>query len=196
MAIVGISGHIGSGKSLVSSVFCDVLDSMGKRVLVKSFAYPIYKIVSDLTDLSIEEIKRRKRNHVTIQIKDKVTNYRNILQTIGNGLREYGGDDIWIDSLFGSDNDRVITDLTWVNDWWIIEDLRYPNEAQRIKSLSGKLIRIERKKSEDNEHTAETSLDNWKDWDLVIENNYSSVEEAKKEINTQVESFVKEVMYG
>ena len=196
MAIVGISGHIGSGKSLVSSVFCDVLDSMGKRVLVKSFAYPIYKIVSDLTDLSIEEIKRRKRNHVTIQIKDKVTNYRNILQTIGNGLREYGGDDIWIDSLFGSDNDRVITDLTWINDWWIIEDLRYPNEAQRIKSLSGKLIRIERKKSEDNEHTAETSLDNWKDWDLVIENNYSSVEEAKKEINTQVESFVKEVMYG
>ena len=196
MAIVGISGHIGSGKSLVSSVFCDVLDSIGKRVLVKSFAYPIYKIVSDLTDLSIEEIKRRKRNHVTIQIKDKVTNYRNILQTIGNGLREYGGDDIWIDSLFGSDNDRVITDLTWVNDWWIIEDLRYPNEAQRIKSLSGKLIRIERKKSEDNEHTAETSLDNWKDWDLVIENNYSSVEEAKKEINTQVESFVKEVMYG
>ena len=196
MAIVGISGHIGSGKSLVSSVFCDVLDSMGKRVLVKSFAYPIYKIVSDLTDLSIDEIKRRKRNHVTIQIKDKVTNYRNILQTIGNGLREYGGDDIWIDSLFGSDNDRVITDLTWINDWWIIEDLRYPNEAQRIKSLSGKLIRIERKKSEDNEHTAETSLDNWKDWDLVIENNYSSVEEAKKEINTQVESFVKEVMYG
>ena len=196
MAIVGISGHIGSGKSLVSSVFCDVLDSMGKRVLVKSFAYPIYKIVSDLTDLSIEEIKRRKRNHVTIQIKDKVTNYRNILQTIGNGLREYGGDEIWIDSLFGSDNDRVITDLTWVNDWWIIEDLRYPNDAQRIKSLSGKLIRIERKKSEDNEHTAETSLDNWKDWDLVIENNYSSVEEAKKEINTQVESFVKEVMYG
>ena len=196
MAIVGISGHIGSGKSLVSSVFCDVLDSIGKRVLVKSFAYPIYKIVSDLTDLSIEEIKRRKRNHVTIQIKDKVTNYRNILQTIGNGLREYGGDDIWIDSLFGSDNDRVITDLTWINDWWIIEDLRYPNEAQRIKSLSGKLIRIERKKSEDNEHTAETSLDNWKDWDLVIENNYSSVEEAKKEINTQVESFVKEVIYG
>ena len=86
--------------------------------------------------------------------------------------------------------------MTWGNDWWIIEDLRYPNEAQRIKSLSGKLIRIERKKSEDNEHTAETSLDNWKDWDLVIENNYSSVEEAKKEINTQVESFVKEVMYG
>lgn len=196
MAIVGISGHIGSGKSLVSSVFCDVLDSMGKRVLVKSFAYPIYKIVSDLTDLSIDEIKRRKRNHVTIQIKDQVTSYRNILQTIGNGLREYGGEDIWIDSLFGSDNDRVITDLTWINDWWIIEDLRYPNEAQRIKSLSGKLIRIERKKSEDNEHTAETSLDNWKDWDLVIENNYSSVEEAKKEINTQVESFVKEVIYG
>ena len=196
MAIVGISGHIGSGKSLVSSVFCDVLDSMGKRVLVKSFAYPIYKIVSDLTDLSIDEIKRRKRNHVTIQIKDKVTNYRNILQTIGNGLREYGGDDIWIDSLFGSDNDRVITDLTWINDWWIIEDLRYPNEAQRIKSLSGKLIRIERKKSEDNEHTAETSLDNWKDWDLVIKNNYFSAEEAKRKIHVKVENFVKEVMYG
>ena len=146
--------------------------------------------------MSIEEIKKRKRKHGTIQIKDKVTNYRSILQIIGNGLREYCGDDVWINGMFGSDNQRAITELTWVNDWWIIEDLRYPNEAEKIKSLSGKLVRVVRNESEDNQHTAETSLDNWNDWDLVIYNNYPNVEEAKEQIRTQLEVFVKEILYG
>ena len=196
MAIIGVNGKINSGKSLISSIFCDVLESMNKKVVLKSFAYPIYKIVSDLTELSIEEIKKRKRNHVTIQIKDKVTNYRNILQIIGNGMREYCGDNVWIDGMFGADNQQTIIELTWINDWWIIEDLRYPNEAEKIKSLGGKLIRVIRKESEDNQHTAETSLDNWNDWDLVIYNNYPNVEEAKEQIRTQLEVFVKEILYG
>ena len=194
--IVGVAGKIDSGKSLVCSILRNLADQYGKRVEIKSFAQPIYKIVSDLTDLSVEEIKRRKKNHVPVQIKDNVTNYRSIMQTIGNGLREYAYDDIWIDSLLGVGDQKAIRELTWKSDWWIIEDLRYVNEAQRIKSLSGYVFRVDRDKSEDNSHIAENSLEYWSEWDLIIDNNYKSVDEAKSEIHKKLDDFVKEVLYG
>ena len=183
--IIGVAGKIDSGKSLVCSILRNLADQYGKKVEIKSFAYPIYKIVSDLTDLSVEEIKRRKKNHVTVQIKDKVTSYRSIMQTIGNGLRDHAYDDIWLDSLFGVDNQKAMRELTWKTDWWIIEDLRYVNEARRIKSLSGYVFQVDRDESENNSHIAENSLSEWSEWDLIINNNYKSVDD-----------FVKEVLYG
>ena len=194
--IVGVAGKIDSGKSLVCSILRNLADQYGKKVEIKSFAYPIYKIVSDLTDLSVEEIKRRKKNHVTVQIKDKVTSYRSIMQTIGNGLRDHAYDDIWLDSLFGVDNQKAMRELTWKTDWWIIEDLRYVNEARRIKSLSGYVFQVDRDESEDNSHIAENSLSGWSEWDMIIENNYKSVDEAKSEIHKKLDDFVKEVLYG
>ena len=194
--IIGVAGKIDSGKSLVCSILRNLADQYGKKVEIKSFAYPIYKIVSDLTGLSVEEIKRRKKNHVTVQIKDKVTNYRSIMQTIGNGLRDHAYDDIWLDSLFGVDDQKAIRELTWVTDWWIIEDLRYINEAQRIKSLGGYVFQVKRDKSEDNSHIAENSLSTWSEWDLIINNNYKTVDEAKAEIHKELDDFVKEVLYG
>ena len=81
-------------------------------------------------------------------------------------------------------------------DWWIIEDLRYTNEAKRIKSLSGYVFQVVRNESEDNSHVAENSLSEWSEWDLIINNNYKTVDEAKAEIHKELDDFVKEVLYG
>ncbi len=194
--IIGVNGKINSGKSMVCQILRDLADRYGKRVEIKSFAYPIYKVVSDLVGMPIGEIKNKKKNHTEVRLGDVTTNYRSIMQTIGNGLREYGYHDIWLDSLFGVDNQKVSNELTWVNDWWIIEDLRYDNEAQRIKSLGGYVFQVNRNKSEDNSHIAENSLSHWSDWDMVIENNYSNVDEAKAKLYLQLDEFVKEVLYG
>ena len=194
--IIGVNGKINSGKSMVCQILRDLADRYGKRVEIKSFAYPIYKVVSDLVGMPIGEIKNKKKNHTEVRLGDVTTNYRSIMQTIGNGLREYGYHDIWLDSLFGVDNQKVSNELTWVNDWWIIEDLRYDNEAQRIKSLGGYVFQVNRNKSEDNSHIAENSLSHWSDWDMVIENNYSNVDEAKAKLYLQLDEFVEEVLYG
>jgi hypothetical protein len=194
--IIGVNGKINSGKSMVCQILRDLADRYGKRVEIKSFAYPIYRVVSDLVGVPIGEIKNKKKNHEKVCLDDVTTTYRSIMQTIGNGLREYGYHDIWLDSLFGVDNQKVSNELTWVNDWWIIEDLRYDNEAQRIKSLGGYVFQVRRNESEDNSHIAENSLLHWSDWDMVIENNYSGVDEAKAKIYLQLDEFVKEVLYG
>jgi len=194
--IIGVSGKIDSGKSLVCEVFGKLALEYNKRSVIKSFAAPIYRLVSDLTGISSGEIKGRKKRKEKLVIGDIETNYRSIMQTIGDGLRQYVGDDVWLNGLFGSGNQQAVTDLTWINDWWIIEDLRYPNEAEKIKSLGGYLIRVNRDDAQDNTHIAENSLSKWSEWDLIITNNYKSVDEARSEIHKIANEFVKEVLYG
>ena len=59
---------------------------------------------------------------------------------------------------------------------FIITDVRYINEAKFIKSKKGFLIRIERDVENRDQihgatHESETSLDNYKDFDMYIDNN-------------------------
>ena len=50
-------------------------------------------------------------------------------------------------------------------------DLRFPNEAEAIRSLGGLLVRIDRPDVPKMNHPTECALDDWSDWDHVIENN-------------------------
>lgn len=60
---------------------------------------------------------------------------------------------------------------------WIITDVRFPNEAKAIKNRGGILIRIERDyvlrggpEDPKNQHPSETALDDYQDWDYIIQN--------------------------
>ena len=52
------------------------------------------------------------------------------------------------------------------------------------------MIRINRPDAEDNEHIIENSLNDWQDWDLVIENNISKKKKRKKELTKIVKEFL------
>jgi len=66
---------------------------------------------------------------------------------------------------------------------WIITDVRFSNEAKAIKDREGILIRVERNNNKilnlsfdkntknPSEHPSETALDDYKEWDYIIENN-------------------------
>lgn len=84
---------------------------------------------------------------------------------------------------------------------WIITDVRFPNEAQSVKERDGLMIRVNRLKtlskkftSEDGlqsaqmieldyskEHPSETGLDDYQDFDYVIENN-GTIEELIEKV--------------
>jgi len=182
--VIGISGKIRAGKSKVAKDLSEILRKRGKQVEQKSFAFPIYKILSEMYETSIDKIKDEKQAKVPIYINTRTTesgfvmsDFRKLLQLIGNGLREYGDSDVWVDVLFGCNNTKIISDLTGNADVvWVIEDLRYPNEAQRIRDLNGMLIRVERNEHQPNSHVAENSLDDWTDWDVIIDNNFNKDE--------------------
>ena len=73
--------------------------------------------------------------------------------------------------------------LHFKNHCWIISDVRFRNEAQAIKDRGGILIRTIRESDYKSDHPSETSLDNWKEWDYVIDNN-GSMEDLQEKVKT------------
>ena len=198
--VIGISGKIRSGKSRVAKTIIEILEENGKTGVVKSFAQPLYEIISEMYDNDIETIKRDKQDKVPIYINTrqtqcgfKISNYREILQIIGTGARNYGDIDIWVNALFGVGNEKVLSSLgNNKESVWVIEDLRFPNEAKRIRECNGLLIRVEREKHQPNAHIIENSLNNWQDWDLVIKNDF----DTKKKRNKGLKKILKNYLTG
>lgn len=59
---------------------------------------------------------------------------------------------------------------------WIISDVRFFNETQAIKDRGGILIRVDRDSDSKDSHVSENELNTYKDWNYVIDNNYSLLE--------------------
>ena len=109
--------------------------------------------------------------------------YRNLLELIREGNRNIVHLNIWINSLFSEYKEKFISggignfhdprpsykSIGLPN--WIITDLRYKNEAKFIKNKSGILIRVNRGIDKKNTHISERDLDDYKEWDYIIDNN-------------------------
>ena len=200
--VIGLSGKIRSGKSRVASIIKKTYEKNGLRCEIKSFAQPLYEIISRLYDTDIETIKKDKQKNLPIYIHTRTTNsgmvttnYREILQTIGNTARDCGDQNILVDALFGNDYEKIMIDMANNNvECWVIDDLRFPNEAQRILDCSGKLVRINRSDAEENEHIVENSLNDWTEWDLIIENDYDKKKKRNKKLKGLIEEFLSDKM--
>ena len=99
---------------------------------------------------------------------------RQLLQRLGTDvMREHFRGDVWVKAL-----ERKLTTGDFCNDHVAICDVRFPNEAEMLHSLGGKVIRVDRdvEAREEDQHLSETALDGWSGWDEVINNNSSLVE--------------------
>lgn len=99
----------------------------------------------------------------SVQTKFQMLTYREALQIIGTDcLRNHFHPDIW-----------VITTLRDYKDdeFWVISDCRFRNEAEAVKSKGGILLRIERDNIPFDNHSSENDLDNYEGFDYVIHNN-------------------------
>lgn len=87
---------------------------------------------------------------------------RQFLQRIGTEAgRALLGPDVWVDLLFADFQPE---------DTWVITDVRFKNEATRIITEGGSMIRINRPGVEPpNDHLSEHDLADW-NFDFVIEN--------------------------
>jgi len=114
---------------------------------------------------------------------------RMILQNLGTeGVRGVIHPNAWVNSFMSEYRPKTITEsndeATLTYPKWVVPDMRFPNEAEVVKQNGGCLIRINRPslKSTDN-HPSETALDNFHDWDYIIEND-GTVSDLIKKVNT------------
>ena len=119
---------------------------------------------------------------------------RQILQLLGTeGTRDVIHPDIWVNALYSEYNPMSYEKdsegrIETVEEKWIITDSRFPNDVRRTREMGGALVRVNRAECEgrENEHFSETALDDFDEWDHVIENN-GTIEELIEQVRTILE---------
>lgn len=182
--LIGISGKLGSGKTSFSRYMRQYL----VKHEAKSYAEKLREMVSLATNIPIEK---------TRSLEDKERYFPPIDMTLGELLQKMGTDgmrkgvhpDFWVFSLF----QYYDKDLSY----WIIDDVRFPNEADQIKKLGGIVIRLEgdpddikSKTSRDLGHISETALDDYEHFDLIMNTEKA---EYYKQPNAMFENVLKTV---
>ena len=172
--IIGISGKACSGKDTAAKML-EVLYA-NPDISYEDFANRKYKNFADIQIMHFADILKetvralfgigewetntQEGKKITISWIGKTV--RELLQKVGQGLRDAIDPDLWIKALFANTEG-------WSN--YIIADVRYPNELEAIKERNGVLIRIDRNGAGAGNHSSETALDDYNDWDLIIDNN-------------------------
>ncbi len=165
--IIGISGRKGSGKSTVAGYLQDRIEG-AVRI---SFADTLKLIAQEAFGALPEQVYGLRKND-RIAVCGLVA--RDVMQKVGQGMRE-----IWPDCWVFAWERKVVEH--WAMNGTgpvIVDDVRYPNEAKRIKEMGGILIRLDRAPYED-AHVSETALDDWKEWDCVASEGLNAEEAGR-----------------
>lgn len=162
--IIILSGKQFCGKDTIAKILLEKLPSFCRIGLADSIKLKY----SEQTGLTVEEIEKNK------------SKYRPDLIKLGNQGREIHPD-FWIDNIL-SRNENVI-----------VPDVRVPHEVEKFKDNNAFCIRVEATSevrgkrgilSRENDYT-ETALDNYEDWNYIINNN-GTLESLQPEIDKLV----------
>ncbi len=166
MQIIGFIGRINSGKTTCA------------KYLEQKYGFTRLSFASSLKKMLV------KAGIVTWEdIENKTSFAREMMQKIGTNLiRNQIDPDFWIKKLV-----THIIDLKkkgYTN--FVIDDVRFPNEADAIKKINGFLIKLERTTSEKNNHESECYIDTIP-YDYLLINN-ASIENLYETLDSLIKS--------
>jgi hypothetical protein len=175
MMIVGIGYKKHSGKDTLAKYIGDELNRrLVKNIAMINFADQLKLEVSFAIGIPVHEMEANKDV------------FRPILQWWGTEFKRkfMNNDDHWINAM--DDHLSNFKDVSIA----LIADVRFPNEAEWIKSLGGKLIKITRPELNSiDTHASEIAMDNFSGWDMEVINDGSKeqlLHKAKGIINSLI----------
>jgi hypothetical protein len=173
--LIGINGFKTSGKDTTFRIVEDLLEDqiVERRAFADKLKIMAAKALgyegssnADLIAL-MDEFKENGWISVGAGVyADKRITGREYLQLFGAHARDVFGDTFWIDQVLpdpavleGWDPPIVHVERAYPKvDVLCVTDVRYPNEAERVKRLGGEVWRIERPGLESDGHSSETPL--------------------------------------
>lgn len=176
MQVVGISGKAEAGKTTLANILKEQLENEHKRVLLINYGDFVKFIATQYYNWNGEKNEYG----------------RALLQHIGTEQgRMMVDENIWVDMVI---NTVKVAERDY--DVAIVADCRFPNEFDRWaeKGTDMLKIRIARPEhqskltEEQKQHASETSMDNYRDWDLFICNDgtYPELQEKAKSLTTLI----------
>lgn len=149
------------------STFRDIVTTWNRESFAKRLRSCLYTITGDDRIFALDD---ETKNSLST-IKDAEGNYytiRQLLQKFGTEVGRNISPNLWVDALM---NDYIKAKSDGYEEDWIVTDVRFENEAKAIRENGGILIRLNRNTGFNDQHSSETALDNYKNFDLIIDNN-------------------------
>lgn len=173
-SILGLHGFKGSGKSTTQTAVRRMLGEKEKalgydlrtNIHALSFAEPLKDVCAAMFGSSPNwrgsQAEKESDLHPHAQnLFDGVKTYRQAMQFIGTDLfRKHLGQDVWV-KLMRIQIGKIIGDSRFkdAKNLFIIDDVRFPNEAEYILGLGGAVVRIVKTGQEINDmHASEMLL--------------------------------------
>jgi len=168
--LIGISGPMGAGKTTLAKDLCNNLDFTRF-----SFAGPVRQEVADGMGIDLQTL-------MTLEDVKGKSQFRQIYQAWGNGMRTIRRPDYWINKLFDHiESGEAQMEANEAVNIVVIDDVRYPNEVQAIKDRGGMMIHLEISTNEQLrrgmepqflEHPSESAL--YQEWGFQPEADFST----------------------
>jgi hypothetical protein len=176
--IISISGKIGSGKDTIAEIIKEKMPEAGWEV--KKFAGKLKEVATLLTSIPVTQFEDQsfKQTLLPSQWNDANNNpmtVRDLLQRLGTEAMRLGlHKNVWVNALF-SDYQTESN--------WIVTDTRFPNEIDACVNRGAITILVQRDSGNQigTTHTSETALDQYDQWDYIIDNT-GSVENLSRKV--------------
>ena len=205
--IISISGKIGSGKDTIAEIIKEKMPAAEWEV--KKFAGKLKEVATLLTSIPIDKFEDQSFKQTSLPSEWNDTDnepmtVRDLLQKLGTeAMRQGLHENVWVNALF---SDYIPTNLQEVSDElaplyptrpmirnsvtpliypnWIITDTRFPNEIDACVNRGAMTILVQRDSGNHIgiAHTSETALDDYNQWDYIIDNT-GSVENLRRKVH-------------
>lgn len=166
--IILIAGKARSGKNTVSKILESEFIKEKKEVIISPYTKYLKEYIHNITDWNIEDENNKPRD---------------LLQKLSSELIK---EKLGLENIFINRQIEDIKIYSYFKDVIIINDVRFPKEIDTIKNIFTNVVSIQVKRSnyisgltkEQLQDVTETSLDNYNNFDYIIENdNIESLKE-------------------
>jgi hypothetical protein len=162
MDIIGISGKFGVGKTTIANYIVDMLDGWQTA----SFADLIKQETAREFQFDPRLAYSKEGKETLIHLPDgNCMTIRDLLQWYGTDVVRAKDPDYWVRAMV-----KHLAFIRNVIPGIVIDDVRFPNEANRVRVQKGLLVQIAPYPGyiPSSEHISETALDNYLGFALVI----------------------------
>lgn len=181
--IIGLTGKKGAGKNAVARLLAGYAPL---PVVEVSFARKLKESAAAMLGCTVDDLERWKNDPNAVVIVGQAIEdgwvvggvtqpVRSFLQRCGTeGHRDIFGEDFWLDAALPlkdvydftpagmAEASCRITNPAYSDALYVVTDVRFPNEAQRVKDLGGIIVRVigpQEIENADDTHPSEASLD-------------------------------------
>ena len=167
--ILGLHGKMGSGKNEAAKR----LALIAPPVIEVSFARRLKESAAALLGCTVDDLEAWKNDpEMYLCVCDHVGPMMDESQTVRSFLQRYGteahrdifGQDFWLDAALpmrGTHSPAPLrsVDTEYARALYVVTDVRFPNEAQRIRDLGGTVVRIIGPNEDTGNHPSEQPIE-------------------------------------